>query len=330
METTKKPIAKKPIKKKVITTSKKPVSKGVKKPIKQLPKQPVKEPIKIAVKPIENNQKKPVEKATSEFSKQEEKIQKIDLNNSQKTGNQGDSVLSDFFNTPTENSSKIEAEEMHENPAFEKTNTTSSNGDPEKAITGDGESINAAHSGHADFNEWGAREGEKKDDEGLEMDASGDSFFDDEEAVAEFMLEIMDMALGGGASFIAKDLGNPDEHKWSLSDNRKKKLRKPLQMILKQRNIQMKPEWAFGGMLLGVYAPMMITAFAERNAKKVKEEEAQRKERNLQVLAKREKDSLPKTEGRTPICQRCKIDVPNCKCEEGPKLSAYMKSKMGN
>ena len=346
----KKPIAKKPataINKKTAVkkpTAKKPAVKAptkvaTKAPVKTAPKKEVIKPVetkpttvtKTEVEPAKKTPEKTPEAGSSTFQKQEEKIAKANINNTQNTGAQTDSVLSDFFNTATENASTTTPEETYKNPPLEKTKTNSSGEPIETTTNAEGETINSAHSGHADFNDWGFTEPEKKEGDGLDIDGTASSFFDDEEAVAEFVIELIDMGAGIGVSMLAKDFGNADENKWSLSNNRKNKLRKPLQLILKQRNIQMKPEWAFIGMLLAAYAPMLITAFAERNAKNKAEEVEIIRKRNLEAINKKEeKDQGPKAEGRTPKCGRCKKDVPDCRCEEGPKLSAYMKNKLGN
>ena len=157
----------------------------------------------------------------------------------------------------------------------------------------------------------------------FETDFNGSELFDDEELVSEFLIELLDTGVSFGASAIAKDLGNTD--KWALSDKRKKKLQKPLMKLLANKEVKMKPEYAFIGLLLSFYAPTLIKAFSERKDKKNLDNK-----NNLMTKAQKNAIDLSDKQvtGREPKCQRCKNSISNCICPEGPKLSKYMKEKL--
>ena len=106
-----------------------------------------------------------------------------------------------------------------------------------------------------------------KDDE--DMDSS---FFDDEELMAEFGIEIIDLIMTTSAQALAGDFDNPK--KYEVSEYKKNKLKKPLKLLLEKRGVKVAPEVMFGVMLLVMYSPIMILAFQERKAKKMKKQQA--------------------------------------------------------
>ena len=91
------------------------------------------------------------------------------------------------------------------------------------------------------------------------------SFFEDEKLMAEMGVEIIDLGMQTLAMAIAKDFDNPE--KYAVSDYKKNKIKKPLELLLRKRGAKVSPEVMFGVVLLVVYAPTMITAVNERKEK---------------------------------------------------------------
>jgi hypothetical protein len=103
----------------------------------------------------------------------------------------------------------------------------------------------------------------KSDDEDFsDPDAS---FFEDEKLMAEMGVEIIDLGMQTLAMSIAKDFDNPE--KYAVSEYKKNKIKKPLELLLRKRGAKVSPEVMFGVVLLVVYAPTMITAVQERKEK---------------------------------------------------------------
>ena len=97
-----------------------------------------------------------------------------------------------------------------------------------------------------------------------------------------------------GAMAIAKDFGN--EEKYAVSDYRKAKLKKPLAMLLEKKGKTLPPEVMFVLVIVGVYAPVMMSAMQERN-RKSQQEKAQAKARTeikKKGRPKGSKDSKPR------------------------------------
>jgi len=91
------------------------------------------------------------------------------------------------------------------------------------------------------------------------------SFFEDEKLMAEMGVEIIDIGMQTLAMGIAKDFDNPE--KYAVSDYKKNKIKKPLELLLRKRGAKVSPEVMFGVVLLVVYAPTIITAVQERKEK---------------------------------------------------------------
>jgi len=267
-------------------------------------------------KASKTDSKKPKE----EFVKQEEKVLNINDKKTQNSDNQVNDVLKDFFNEPTENANESTNENTWENPPIEpiKNDTTTLD---------DGTEIPSIDSGKANIDDWGTAFDdiriEKDEDLEASMDLNASDFFEDSDFMAETIVEILDMGAVMGLSALAKDFNNPSaDVRWGLSDAKKKKIIKPLKMVLQKREVKTSPEAMLIMVLVAAYIPSIITALAERSAKK--------KDENSIVKAKKEaiKEKLA-SDGRPPKCQRCKKEVDTCICPEGPKLSSYMKQKLG-
>jgi hypothetical protein len=254
---------------------------------------------------VKTEEKTPVKTGENDFEKAEEIINKKAEQKSQNTGNQGVDDLADFLSIETENDINQGPESMHKNPPLPSVGNSENYEDEESEEI---EDFEVSDSDDPDI---------------FETDFNGSELFDDEELVSEFLIELLDTGVSFGASAIAKDMGNTD--KWALSDKRKKKLQKPLMKLLANKEVKMKPEYAFIGLLLSFYAPTLIKAFAERQDKKKLE-----KKNNLMTTAQKNAIDLSdkQSTGREPKCQRCKNTISNCICPEGPKLSKYMKEKL--
>ena len=100
--------------------------------------------------------------------------------------------------------------------------------------------------------------------------------FEDHEALSEFAVEILDLGMNYTAQWIAKDFGN--DEKYSIPESRKRKLRKPLGVLLRKRAPKVSPEMAFVVFVIGAYAPVLIMAYSERQKKnRVEEAEAEKR-----------------------------------------------------
>ena len=91
------------------------------------------------------------------------------------------------------------------------------------------------------------------------------TFFEDEKLMAEMGVEIIDLGMQTLAMGIAQDFDNPE--KYAVSDYKKNKIKKPLELLLRKRGAKVSPEVMFGVVLLVVYAPTMILAVQERKEK---------------------------------------------------------------
>ena len=101
------------------------------------------------------------------------------------------------------------------------------------------------------------------------------TFFEDEELMSEMAVELIDLGMQTLAQSVAGDFDNPE--KYAVSDYKKKKIKKPLTLLLRKRGTKVSPEIMFGVVLLVVYSPVMILAVQDRKAKKKKQQEAQQK-----------------------------------------------------
>jgi len=254
---------------------------------------------------VKTEEKTPVKTGENDFEKAEEIINKKAEQKTQNTGSQGVDDLANFLSIETENDINQGPESMHKNPPLPSVGNSENDEDDEDQEI---EDFEISDSDEPDI---------------FETDFNGAELFDDEELVSEFLIELLDTGVSFGASAIAKDMGNTD--KWALSDKRKKKLQKPLMKLLANKEVKMKPEYAFIGLLLSFYAPTLIKAFAERQDKKKLE-----KKNSLMTTAQKNAIDLSdkQSTGREPKCQRCKNTISTCICPEGPKLSKYMKEKL--
>ena len=64
---------------------------------------------------------------------------------------------------------------------------------------------------------------------------------------------------------IAQDFDNPE--KYAVTEYKKNKIKKPLELLLRKRGAKVSPEVMFGVVLLVVYAPTMMIAVKERKEK---------------------------------------------------------------
>ena len=120
-----------------------------------------------------------------------------------------------------------------------------------------------------EFKEEEEEEEENLNDKYFDSDSSDEDldsvFFEDEELMSEMAVEIIDLGMTTMAQAIAKDFNNPQ--KFEVSEYKKKKIKKPLRILLKKRGVKVSPEVMFTITLLVIYVPLMVTAVKERNAK---------------------------------------------------------------
>ena len=103
------------------------------------------------------------------------------------------------------------------------------------------------------------------EDDGENEEDFDNSFFEDSKLMAEMGVEIIDIGMQTLAMTIAQDFDNPK--KYEVSDYKKSKIKKPLELLLRKRGAKVSPEVMFGVVLLVVYAPTIITAINERKEK---------------------------------------------------------------
>lgn len=104
------------------------------------------------------------------------------------------------------------------------------------------------------------RSGEDMSDEDVESE-----LFQDHELMADIGVELLDMVFVYSAMAIA---GEKDEKPFEVSSQKKNRIKKPLAMLLKQRQTGVSPEFMVIVMVLAVYSPVMIKAVKERSKKK--------------------------------------------------------------
>lgn len=113
---------------------------------------------------------------------------------------------------------------------------------------------------------------EDLDDEEME------GLFQDHKLMAELGVEIIDLVATYGCMAIANE---KDESQWTVSAARRNRLKKPLALLLKNREAKVKPEIMILVIILSVYAPMIYKAVKKKmEATKSKKEkvEAQSKQ----------------------------------------------------
>jgi hypothetical protein len=133
--------------------------------------------------------------------------------------------------------------------------------------------------------------------ENMDEDGDGDFMFSDHVLMAEMGVEIIDLLMTTGAMAIAKDFGN--EEKYSVSDYRKSKLKKPLAMLLEKKGKTLPPEVMFILVIIGVYAPVMMTAMQERQRKNAEDKQKKKNKIDQETPKKKgrpkgSKDSKPR------------------------------------
>ena len=93
-------------------------------------------------------------------------------------------------------------------------------------------------------------------------------FFEDETLMAEMGVEVIDLFMTSVAQGIAGDFS--DNKDFSVSDYKKNKIKKPLELLLRKRGVKASPEVMLIIVLLVVYTPMMVLAVNKRKEKQKK------------------------------------------------------------
>ena len=102
-----------------------------------------------------------------------------------------------------------------------------------------------------------------------------DGLFEDHKLMAELGVEIIDMAFTYGCMAIAND---KDEAQWTVSAARRNRLKKPLGLLLKNREAKVKPEVMVLLIVLSVYAPMLYKAIKMKMAEAKRKKEVNQEE----------------------------------------------------
>ena len=125
--------------------------------------------------------------------------------------------------------------------------------------------------------------------------------FEDSDLMAEIGVELIDLLIVNGCQAIAKDWGNED--KYSVSDRKKSKLKKPLAQLLRKKGTKIEPEYIFAVMVLVMYAPKVIEAVQQRKVNKQKaQQEPQPQQIDIPIDPRYPRPAFaPKPENTTPI-----------------------------
>ena len=158
--------------------------------------------------------------------------------------------LINALNIPVENDGKdreqVDESKIVDEPQFDETNFNYDD-DDESSLDDDGDDLN--------FDE----------DMGSSLD---NEMFEDSDLMAEIGVELIDLLIVNGCQMLAKDFGNED--KYSVSDRKKSKLKKPLAQLLRKKGTKIAPEYIFITMVLVMYAPKVIEAVQTRKVNKEK------------------------------------------------------------
>lgn len=122
-------------------------------------------------------------------------------------------------------------------------------------------------------------------DEGEEGEGLEEELFGDHELMADIGVEVIDMAFTFSAMAIA---GDSDEQKFSVSAQRRNRIKKPLALLLKNREVSVSPEVMVLVMILTVYAPVMIKAVKVRAEKKKSAKKFAKNAKSLSELRREE------------------------------------------
>ena len=209
-----------------------------------------------------NTYKKVVKTNAKTTDKNTDKTPKKTMENNIKTpppSDQGEGEIKDLINTlkiPTENTSEKLSENTSSQPSLDE-------------VLGDDDFSD----GLIDGIDGEMETGEEDLNFGGEGDLGEDSMFDDYELMSEMGVQLIDTVMCQICMGLAKE---NDEEKYSISANKRAKLKKPLALLLQKRGTKLSPELAFGLIALILYSPLFILALKERKAKAEAEEKKSR------------------------------------------------------
>jgi hypothetical protein len=219
------------------------VKKGEKNDLKMGKKTPPIIEKKMAEKSVENGLKKPVE---NEIPVETVAIDDV-----------GTNELVNVLKIPMQDARvETDAPDVH-SAIFDGDDDTDDNADGD-----DEENLNDRYFGDDDA-------GAEKSDDDFDSE-----FFEDEKLMAEMGVEIIDLGMQTLAMGIAQDFENPE--KYAVSEYKKNKIKKPLELLLRKRGAKVSPEVMFGVVLLVVYAPTIISAVQERKEKSKQKAQAKK------------------------------------------------------
>lgn len=238
------------------TTKKQPAKKTIaKKPVENKVDKIAENKVdEIQVSIEENNAKEIEEKLENNFAENtDNNIPEKPLN----TENQANISLSDFLQIEMQGAEKIHDFNSQEIPKEIPNEPINNNGIENENIVDSEPSFDNEPEDDFSF-----------DDE----DTLLDSLFDDYKVLAEFLVEGIDLVAVSGASILAKDFSKYEQYDSLIPESKKAKLKKPLEMLLKQKEVKANPTVVLLGMVLVIYAPVYMKAFEDRKAKKNNEQ----------------------------------------------------------
>ena len=95
-----------------------------------------------------------------------------------------------------------------------------------------------------------------------------DFMFSDHKLMSEIAVELLDMGMITLCMSLSGEFGEEGEQKYGVSDYRKNKIKKPLELLLAKRDKKISPELMFVLITLVVYSPSLIMAWQVRKEKK--------------------------------------------------------------
>ena len=225
-----------------------------------------------------DNKKSKKEKAdkiiNEEFDKANKKEDQIDEQIENQFGNQIDTE------TNTQTSEQTNTENTAPQPVNISSDATNSNKNQEDLINALNIPMEEVkyqpneqtdpNAPDTDYEFQGRDKNENLDDEddllGEDEILEDDLLFDDYKLMSELGVELLDLVATSGAMLVAKDWGN--DEKYAVSEARKRKIRKPLELLLKKKGKKVPPEIMFFFTIAVIYAPLYVKAFQERATKK--------------------------------------------------------------
>lgn len=197
-----------------------------------------------------------------------------------------DSAAEEQKTDPTR--ARVEAEKTESNYASQDSNVIDSDNGSVKSITAalkipveDKSTSGASSEKPEDVLDSAGGGDEDEEGDGLGID---EELFGDHQLMADIGVEVIDLAFTFGAMAIA---GENNEEQFTVSAQRRNRIKKPLALLLKNRDVSVSPEIMVIVIIMTVYAPVMMKAIkmrAEKAKKKKKSPEDVKRENMERIM----------------------------------------------